>query len=89
MTKKEIAQKTKVMRLKGFRPRFKYFYKNKRFQFSGKTEQILEVWDKSHKGSFDSYPGQYFNAPTSKKDFVNFVYWYLTTLTKPERNENN
>ena len=76
ITKKEIAHNTKVTRLSGFKPNYKYFYQNKFFQFSLKTAyNKLEVWNKNSKPG--EYPGQYFDAPRNKKDFIDFVYWYL------------
>jgi hypothetical protein len=75
-TKKEIAENTIVTRLKGFQPRFKYFYQNDKLQFSFQTgRNELEIWNKNSEPG--EYPGKYFDAPNNKKEFIDFVYWYL------------
>ena len=76
ITKKEIEKETKVTRLKGFSPRFNYFYQIGSFQFRHQTgRNFMEVWNDSPKNG--EYPGEYFDAPQNKKDFIDFIYWYL------------
>lgn len=80
LTKKQIEEDLKVTRLKGFQPRYKYFYQNGKFQFSAKTGQETEVWNKEPQNG--EYPGSYFAPPKNKADFVDFIQWYLTEGTR-------